>query len=515
MKLPAITRSPEAMVLLVTILGTGMVYLDQTALSVALPAIQADLRVDLGGLQWVTDIYILTLAVLLLIGGALGDRYGRVRVFNLGMVIFVGASVLGGLAGSLAMLVAARGLQGVGGALLIPGGFAIINATVAPERRGRVLGVWGAFSPLVTLSGPLLGGWLVDEVSWRAVFFLNVPLGLLAFVASRAVPESHSDHASGPLDWPGVLTLLVGLGGLLLALIEGVHLGWGHPVILGALAAGGLGLAGFVWVEARSPAPMLPLGVFRNPVFTGINTLTLVHYFAMGSVFFFLTLNFQQVQGYSATDAGWAALPTSIMLFLMAGPVGRLSDRVDPRWLITAGVLLNCVGFALFTLPGVGGSYWTTFFPAQMVFAIGLGLMVVPLTSIAISALESKYSGVASGFNNAISRVAQMLAVAIFGAVMLTNFRGELAARTAALPLSPDQRAALRAEASNLGAAQPPADLAPAAAEAVTMAVRDSFVAAFRGVMWLSAGLALAGLALWWLIIGRPAAVRPPPPPPG
>jgi EmrB/QacA subfamily drug resistance transporter len=505
-------RFTEVMVLLVTILGTGMVYLDQTALNVALPAIQVSLRIDVGGLQWLVDIYILTLAVLLLIGGALGDRYGRVRVFIIGMVIFVAASVAGGLAPSLGVLIAARALQGVGGALLVPGGLAIINATVAPERRGRALGTWGTFSPLVTMSGPLLGGWLVDHASWRAVFFLNVPLGLMAcYIAARYVPENRDEGSPRQLDWPGVLTLMLGLGGVLFGMIEGPNYGWTNGLVIASLAVGALGLAAFVWVEWRSPAPLLPLHLFRNRTFTGINLVTLVHYMALSSIFFFLTLNLQQVQGFTAFQAGLAQLPTTVLLIVMARTAGRLTDRIGAVPLIAAGVALNFIGFLLFALPGVNANYWTSFFPAQVVFGIGLGMLVVPLTAVALGALGSQHSGIASGFNNAATRISQMLAVAVFGAVLVGGFRAGLTQRTVALDLPPSARTELLSEARNLGATQPPAGLSAEAAAATQQAIHLAFVDGFRQMMILSAALSLVSLvALLALVRHRPmAAVAP------
>jgi EmrB/QacA subfamily drug resistance transporter len=496
-------RFREALVLALAVLGTGMAYLDQTALNVALPAIQRELQTDLTGLQWVTDVYILALAAPMLIGGALGDRFGRVRVYTLGVILFVAASVLGAFAPSLPALIAARAVQGLGGALLIPGSYAIINTSFPAERRGQAMGLWGAFSPLVTLSGPLIGGWLVDHVSWRAVFLLNLPLGLIAIGAGRFVPDSRDESSAGPLDWPGVVTLLVGLGSLLFGLIEGGHLGWGQPVVLVALGLGVAGLAAFVVAEARSPAPLLPLWALRNRTFLGINVLTLIHYFAMSSVFFLFTLNLQQAQRFTAFEAGLMQLPIPLILVLMSNPVGRLVDRTDPRRIIAVGVLLNALGFVLYSLPGVGGSYWATFFPAQVVFGLGLGCLVIPLTAVAINALGTQGSGIASGVNTAITRVAQMLAIAVFGGVMLTGFRAALEARTADLPLEAGARAQLMAEARNLGATQPPAGLSAEAVQAVDMAVRLAFVDGFRQLMGWSAVIALAGLAVWWAMAGR------------
>lgn len=504
----------EAAVLIVTILSTGMVYLDQTALNVAIPSIQRALNADVAGFQWIINLYILTQSVLLLIGGALGDRYGRARMLIVGTLIFVAASVLCGLAGSLEMLIVARGLQGVGGALLIPGGLAIINATVAPGQRGRVLGVWGTFSPLVIMLGPLVGGWLTTAVSWRAIFFINVPIGLLAvFLAARFVPESRDEQAVGPLDWPGVLTLMFGLAAMLYGLIEGPQLGWSHPLVAGGLGGGALTLALFVLIEWRSPAPLMPLHLFRNRAFSGINLMTLLHYTGLSSIFFFLTLNFQQAQGYSAFVAGLAQLPIPLCLFLVSRQAGRLTDRVGPLRVMTTGALLASGALLLLTLPGVGANYWVGFLPAELLFGLGNGLTFVPLTAIALGSLPSRYSGIASGLNNAVARIAQMVAVAVFGMVMLSTFRSSLAGRVAALPLAEAARAQLLADARNLGATEPPAGLPTEVAAAVTAAIRSAFVDGFRQILVIAFVLVLAGLAVLYVFVGFRAARVPGPEP--
>jgi EmrB/QacA subfamily drug resistance transporter len=504
-------KNTETAVLAVTILSTGMVYLDQSALNVAIPHIQASLNADVAGFQWILNIYILTLSVLLMIGGALGDRYGRVRVLIVGTLIFTAASIWCGTANSLEMLIAARALQGVGGALLVPGGLAIINATVPAERRGQALGVWGTFSPLIVMLGPLVGGWLTDTISWRAVFFINLPLGLLAcWIAWRKVPESRDETAIGPLDWPGVLTLMLGLGALLFGLIEGPQLGWFHSLILVSILTGLLSLAAFIFIEARSPAPLMPLHLFRNRAFSGINALTLFHYFGLSSIFFFLTLNFQQVQGYGAFEAGLHQLPIPFCLFLMSRFAGRLTDRIGPQRVMTFGILLASTGFLLMLIPGVDANYWLTFFPGQLLFGIGNGLSFVPLTSIALGSLPARYSGIASGLNNAVSRVAQMLAVAIFGMVMLSTFRTSLTEQTQNIPMSADARTQLAEQASNLGATQAPASLESGAAQAVQAAVKLAFVQGWRNIMLVSFVFVLAGIATHYLFMGfRPATNAP------
>jgi EmrB/QacA subfamily drug resistance transporter len=489
----------EIMAVVVTILGTGMVYLDQTAVNVALPKLQESLNVDVAGLQWFVDVYILTLAVLLLIGGALGDIYGRVRVFIIGMIIFMLASFVCGFAGSLEMLIFGRALQGVGGALLLPGGLAMINAVVADERRGQMLGLWGTFSPLVTASGPAVGGWMVDNLSWRAVFFMNIPLGLIAwYVAGRYMPETKDEHASGKLDWLGVFTMMAGLGGLLFGLIEGPNLGWGHPLVVGTLAVGVIGLVGFCLAEAYGKYPMMPLHLFRNVSFSGINLMTLLFYFAASSVFYFVSLNLQQVQGFTAFQAGLAQLPATAVLILCSRYVGKLTDRIGAMPLMVAGVVITCAGYYLYAVAGLGRSFWVSFLPASVVFGLGMVVTFIPLTAVALNSLPRRYSGIASGFNTAVSRVGQMMAVALLGAAIAGQFRASLAQQTTALGLEPAAQAQLLAEARNLGATVPPAGLAPDMAEAVRQAVRVAFVDGFSLVQWIS--LAMTALCLLILL---------------
>lgn len=492
----------ETMVLIVAVLGTGMVYLDQTAVNVALPALQTSLNATIGDLQWIVDIYILVLAVLLLIGGVLGDRYGRVRVFMWGMVIFLLGSLGSGLASSTNLLITARAVQGIGGSLIVPGGLALINATVTPARRGQMLGLWGTFSPLITMAGPVIGGWLVDHVSWRAVFLINLPLGIAGWlIAKWYLPESRDETASGPLDWAGLLTLMAGLGSILFGLIEGQHLGWRSPTILITLIGGIIALALFVWVEARSPSPLIPLHLFRNRSFTGINLMTLVLYIGLGAPFFFLTLNLQQIQGYTAAQAGLATLPIALSLFILARLVGGLSDRYGPMPFLTAGTLIVTASFFLYRLPTLADSYWTSFFPAVLLNGIGLGLLVVPLTVIAMGSLPQHYSGVASGFNNAVSRVAQMLSIAVLGVMMTRLFSQSVLAQAATLGLPPEAMATLAANTRNLGATAVPSTLPPQTAVALHHIIQTAFIDGFRLVMLLAALCALTGLLLGLLLI--------------
>jgi EmrB/QacA subfamily drug resistance transporter len=393
-------------------------------------------------------------------------------------------------------------VQGVGGSLIVPGGLAIINATVAPARRGQMLGLWGTFSPLITLAGPVVGGWLVDHVSWRAVFLINLPLGLIGwFIAYRYLPESRDETASGRLDYPGLLALMAGLGGILFGLIEGEHLGWGSPLIVTMLEGGTAALALFVWVEAHSSNPLIPLHLFRNRSFTGINLMTLVLYIGLGAPFFFLTLNLQQIQGYTAAQSGLATLPIALSLFILARLVGGLSDRYGPMPFLVAGTLTVTAAFFVYRLPTLADNYWTSFFPAVLLNGIGLGLLVVPLTVVALGSLPQRYSGIASGFNNAVSRVAQMLSIAVLGAMMTRLFSQSVLARVAGLGLSSETLATLAANTRNLGETAVPPNLPPETAVLVNHAIQLAFIDGFRFVMLIAALCALVGLLLGVLLI--------------
>ncbi|MGB0386526.1 MAG: MFS transporter [Ardenticatenaceae bacterium] len=495
MKAKLSTLSVETLVLIVAVLGTGMVYLDQTALNVAIPAMQAGLNADIGGVQWIIDIYILMLAALLLIGGVLGDRYGRVRVYAIGMVIFVVASAAGGLAQTVGQMVAARAIQGIGGALLVPGGLAVLNATVAPERRGRLIGTWGSLTSMVVALGPTLGGWLVDNVSWRMVFFINVPLGLLAFVmAMRYVPESYNPEQHDRLDWPGFVSLLLGLGALLFALIEQPHLGWQHPLILSTFLGGLLSLVLFVVIEWRSETPMIQLSLFRHRTFAGINLLTLIHWIALNALFFFLPINLQQIQGFSATQAGLAMLPLSILIVFMAQFSGWAMERMEAKTLILIGLLITGVAFWLFGSMRLIDSYWRDIFPILLVYGVGLGLLFVPLTAVAMSSLPDQYSGVASGVNNAAARVATMLSIALFGSLIATQFHSKLGTQLTTLALDPTTQSQILAHSANLGATPIPQDLPTDLTAAIQQAIRIAFAGSFEVAMLTAAGISVVSV---------------------
>ena len=396
-----------------TIVGSGMVFLDSTIVNVALPAIQRDLDTDLAGLQWVVTGYLLTLGALLLLGGALGDLRGRRRVFLAGLGLFTAASILCAAAPTLPVLIAARVLQGVGGAMLVPQSLAIVTAVFRPEDRGAAIGAWSGLSGLSTAIGPFVGGSLVDTFSWRWAFLLNVPLAAATWVLAKAVPETRDAGAPPHLDVPGALTVTLGLAGLVYALIEGPTRGFASGPVVVAGAAGAALLLAFIEIERRSASPMVPLALFRSKRFTGANLTTFTVYAALGSGFFFVSLQLQTVLGYSALESGAAGLPVTTLLATLSTRMGRLAQRIGPRLPMTVGPFIAAAGFVLLSRVGEGSGYWTGVFPGMVVFGLGLAITVAPLVGAVLMSVEERYTGTASGINNAVSRVAQLLAIAL------------------------------------------------------------------------------------------------------
>ncbi len=500
-------------VLVGTILASSMAYIDGSALNVALPAVQAGLHATGPQLLWVINSYLLMLAALILIGGSLGDKRGRKRVFMAGIALFLLASLVCGLAPSVEFLIAARLVQGIGGALMIPGSLAIITAYFGEDRLGDAIGTWAAAGTIVTIGGPMLGGVLANAGLWRGVFLINLPLGLVALlVLFYKVPESRDTTASGAIDYPGAALATLGLAGLTYGFIAAPDQGLAAPTTLIALLGGAGALVAFVVVEVRSSHPMVPLQLFRSHTFSGTNLLTLFLYGALSIGTFLLSLNLVQVQGYSQALAGFVFLPFSVLLAGFSRWTGRLVDRFGARLPLIAGPALVGVGFLLLGLVGLSAgpsAYWTSFFPGIVMLGLGMAVTVAPLTTAVMGAVATHYAGTASGINNAVSRTAGVLAIAIVGAVALAVFAGVLDTHTAALPPGPEARAALRAETAQLGAARVPPGLAPDQAAAVATAIKLAFVDAFRVVMFICAGLAwLSGLMAALLVEGRsrPAA---------
>ena len=404
-------------VIFAAILGSGVAFLDSTVVNVALPAIGDDLGGGLSGLQWTLDGYLLTLSALLLLGGALGDEYGRKRMFVLGLMSFTGASVLCGVAPSIGALIGARALQGVGGALLVPGSLALITASFRSEDHGSAIGAWAGLTGVATSIGPFLGGWLVDAVSWRLVFLINVPLAAIAlWVTLRHVPESRDPQAGRRPDFAGAATATLGLGGLVFALIQGPAHGW-SPGVVATGVLGAAALIAFPFVERRVSSPLVPLEIFKSRQFSGANGTTLVVYAGLGVALFLVVVEMQTVLGYSALQAGTATLPITVLMLLLSPRAGRLAQRIGPRVPMTIGPLVVAMGLFLLARIGPDTTYFGGIFPGLVVFGLGLSLTVAPLTAAVMGSVEERHVGVGSGVNNAVARVAGLLSVAVLPAL--------------------------------------------------------------------------------------------------
>ena len=491
-------------VLAATILASSMAFIDGTVVNVALPFRQSNLNATAIGIQWVVEAYLLFLSALLLVGGSLGDRYGRRRIFNIGVVIFAIASGLCGLAANIEQLIAARAMQGIGGAMLVPGSLALISSSFDEDGRGKAIGTWSGFSAITTAIGPVLGGWLVENWTWRAAFFLNLPLAVAVLVISVwKVPESRENGEQESLDWVGAALATVGLGGLVYGLIESPRVGFSNAMVLVPLIGGLICLVLFVFNEARTKNPMVPLTLFRSRDFSGANILTLLLYAALSGMMFFFALNLIQVQRYSATAAGAAMLPFIVIMFSLSRWSGGLVGRLGPRLPLTVGPAIVAVGFALMALPAVSDNYWTSFFPAIVVLGLGMAITVAPLTTTVMGAVGEEQAGVASGINNAVSRTAGLLAIAVFGVVMLHAFSQALTRRLDEIQLDDQLKHSVYEQRVKLAGLELPSSVDPATQDTVKGAVADSFVFGFRIVILTSAALALASGGSAWLLIRK------------
>jgi EmrB/QacA subfamily drug resistance transporter len=504
-------RAAEPWILAATILGSSMAFIDGTVVNVALPALQAHLNATVLDAQWVVEAYALLLAALLLVGGSLGDRFGRRRIFCAGAVVFALASGWCGIAPSIGQLIIARAVQGAGGALLVPGSLAIISASFNEQRRGQAIGTWSGFTAITAAIGPVIGGWLIEHVSWRAIFFINIPLAVVVLLISFwRVPESRDESATENLDWPGAALATVGLGGVVYGLIESSRLGFADKQVIGALLVGVIALTAFFIVEARKRNPMLPLTLFRSRNFSGANLLTLFLYTGLSGSMFFMPLNLIQVHGYSATAAGAVWLPFILIMFFLSRWSGGLVSRYGAKLPLVAGPIIAALGYALFMMPNAGGSYWTTFFPGVVVLGVGMATSVAPLTTTVMNAVTERHAGVASGVNNAVSRTAGLFGVAILGIVILHAYNGELDRRLDKLPLAPETRTLVDQQRVRLAGAELPPSLDDETRAQITKSIDESFVFGFRVVMMTAVGLALASaLSAFLMIEGKTVDEHP------
>jgi len=493
-------REAGPWILAATILGSSMAFIDSTVVNVALPAVQANFHATVVDVQWVVESYGLFLGALILVGGSLGDLLGRRLIFVAGVAIFAVASAACGAASNIEQLIIARSIQGVGAALLVPGSLAIISAAFDEKSRGQAIGTWSGFTAITTAIGPVLGGWLVEHASWRWVFFINIPLaaGVIAISVWR-IPESRNPGA-GRIDWSGALLATIGLGGLVGGFIESVNAGWRSPLVFGSLMVGFGCLIAFTVVEAKVNSPMLPLGLFESRSFSGANLLTFFLYSAIGIFFFLWPLNLIQVQGYSATGAGAAVLPFILLMFLLSRWSGGLVARYGSKAPLIIGPLIAALGFALFAVPSVGDSYWKTFFPAVIVLGFGMAVTVAPLTTVVMNSVNQDRVGAASGINNAVARVAGVLAIAVLGIVMLKAFSLRLD-HNLGHSLPPNILQELQADEIKLAGLPVPAGLSSETTAAIKESIGQAFVFGFRTIMLICASLSLASAAAAGLLV--------------
>lgn len=485
----------ERIVLAATILGSSMAFIDGTVVNVALPALQNALHASITDVQWVVEAYALMLASLLLVGGSLGDTIGRRKVYIFGVAVFACASACCGLAQNIYMLIWSRTVQGIGAAFLVPGSLALITSTFPEETRGKAIGTWSGFSAITAAVGPVIGGWLVEHGTWRWVFLLNLPIAIAVILLAARIPETRNENSDHRLDWPGALLVVTGLGGITYALIEWPERALRSGTLTSVAAVFGvIALIGFFAVEHRSREPMISLKLFRSRNFTGANLLTLFLYASLSGLMFFLPMDLIEVQEYTALQAGAALLPFVGIMFGLSRWAGGLVERFGSRMPLTAGPLIAACGIATFALLPQKGSYWTAVLPAVVVMGLGMTISVSPLTTTAMNAVPDSESGLASGINNAVSRLGALLAVAIFGAVLIRVFNRTLDKQLELLTLLP----AIRAQ---VDAARPQLAAVHHANSEVQRAVIEAFIRGYRTVIWIASGLAALSAMISWLVI--------------
>lgn len=483
--------------LVVTILGAGLVFLDSSIANVSLPAIQRDLGITTAEQQWVVSAYLLTLSTLLLVGGRLADIYGRVRLFRAGAATYVLFALGAVFAPSGPTLIAARAAQGVAGALLVPTTLAILNSVFPPKERGKAIGTWAAWSGITTILGPIVGGFVIDNVSWRFAFLISPLLALTALVLARAVPESTDEAAEKGIDFLGVGLVVVALGGIVYGLIQAPAAGWGSPGVWAPLAVGAVVLPIFLWWESRARSPVMPYAMFSNHNLAVANLVTFFVYAGLYGMFFYAPLYLQSALGASATLSASVFIPITVLLFFLSPVAGRLNDRFGPRWLMTGGPAVAALGLVVVSFTGPG-QLWTVMLPGIVLFGVGLGFTVTPVTATAIGSAEQRYSGIASGFNNGVSRVAGLVAIALMGLIVVQLWQAGLSA--AAVGAGPQAVAAIDAVRGKAFVTPETEGLDRAASREVAQVTRRASMDAFRNGTLLAALLVAAGgivSALW------------------
>jgi EmrB/QacA subfamily drug resistance transporter len=488
--------SIERWTLISTILASSMVFIDFSALNVALPAIQKDLEISGKSLLWIINAYTLFLSALLLVGGSLGDIYGRKKIFIIGIILFSASSFLCGISPGKELLITARAFQGVGGALMVPGSLAIISAIIPAERRGKAFGTWSTFSALTTIIGPALGGWFAGLGLWRVIFFINIPFAVFTIIALIIKVPENKDEDAKKLDITGAALATIGLSGITYGFLEASDKGFGDFIIQCSLIIGSVSLVGFILFEKKSNHPMMPLHLFKSKAFSGVNAITLFVYSALSAALFFLPLNLIQVQGYPEEIAGLTLLPFAFLISGLSRFSGIFSDKFGARKPLIFGPLLAGIGLFIFTLPGITDGpkdYWTTYFPGILILGIGMGIVVAPLTATVMAAVPEHNSGIASGINNTMARTAGLLAIAVLGALILISFRNNLESSINKIDIQDDKKSELINNAGNLAETSPPESLSKEKSEQVTKIIKASFIHSFDLVIYISVALTWLG----------------------
>ena len=499
-----IDRKRERWILAATIIASTMAFSDMTIVNVALPVLQRSLGASFAAAQWVVEIYTLVLSAMILVGGAVGDLFGRRLVFAIGIGVFALASAACGLAPDAATLVAARAVQGFGAALMMPGSLAIISATFPRERHGEAIGLWSSSTGIAMAVAPAFGGWLIDTFSWHAAFLVNLPLAAVALAITLwQVPESRSAHARR-LDLVGMALAILGLGALTYGLIAAGAHGFADPMSLGALVAGLALLALFVLAERRVRDPMISMTLFKLPNFGGIQTFTFLLWAALSGTAFFVPFRLIAVQGFAPTEAGLALLPLVVLSALLARWIGKWTDRIDPRVLLVAGALLAGTGFLLLTVPDENARYLLGFLPALICMGLGMGICLVPTTVVAMDAAGQAHVGTASAINNMAARTGGLIAIAVFGLVLAHGYGAALtpALKSAGLPEA--ARASLELQRAKLAGTVVPADLSPAQAAAAHAAIKSAFISGYRWAMGCAGAMAYASALVALRFVRRP-----------
>jgi EmrB/QacA subfamily drug resistance transporter len=487
------------------ILASAMAFIDATALNVVLPSLQKSLNATGTDLFWLLNAYLLMLASLILIGGSLGDKLGRKKTFMAGIVIFIAGSAACGLAPGVTFLISFRIVQGIGGALMIPGSLSLISSSINEKERGRAIGTWSAVTTIVTMGGPILGGALADAGLWRFIFFINVPIGLAALIILWfQVTESRDTDSDRAVDIPGAITIALGLALLTFGFLRVPAVGWGSMQVICSLGAGLLFFVAFIVIQHKSRHPMMPLQLFSNLTFSGANLLTFFLYAGLGSGMLFLSLNLVQVQGYSQLQSGLTFLPFTILMVAIARFAGGLADKYGPRRLLILGPALAGAGLLILSFvkqTNGPADYWTTFFPGIIVFGLGMSFTVAPLTATVMGSVSDHFSGTASGVNNALTRIANVFANAIFGALAVLFFSGALQTEIKNIPISVKEKQAVIAETANLGNAKVPAVVNVSQKKKIEKLFHAGFINAYQKILKLSAALGFLGALMSVLFI--------------